>query len=206
MLPVAYALIVAPTAVEPAAGAIAAPVIGLAVMWALASMVILTVVRGERRPLASIGVQRTSTRWMLLAVGMGAALMLLVPVLSIAVGSLLPSSNGGVEQTAAQPWPLLLAAVLTAAVTEEVLFRGYAMERVLELTGSRVAAVAIPVAFFTVTHAGSWNLAHVVGVVLPLGIALSLLYLWRRNLLVVMIAHLVVDLPLVAIAAVTEGA
>lgn len=96
----------------------------------------------------------------------------------------------------------MLAAVLTAAVTEELLFRAYAMERLLAATGSRATAVVVPLAFFVLAHTASWDLAHVFGVVLPLGLTFSLLYLWRRNLPFMMILHLLVDAPLVILAAV----
>jgi hypothetical protein len=44
---------------------------------------------------------------------------------------------------------------------------------------------------------GTWG--HVVGVVLPLGAVITGLYLWRRNV-VVIIAHFLLDLPLVLVA------
>lgn len=199
VLPTIFALAVNP--LGESIGADLASVLGLVVMWLLAAVVVVLVLRGEKRGLSSTGVRPTSALWVLAAVGIGIGLSLLVPLLSLAASTLLPATGGGVIEAASRPWPLLLLAVITAAVTEEVLFRGYAIERMLELTGSRVAAVAVPLAFFTVMHAGSWNPAHVLGVVLPLGLALSLLYLWKRNLLIVIVAHLIVDLPLVVIAA-----
>jgi hypothetical protein len=44
---------------------------------------------------------------------------------------------------------------------------------------------------------GTWG--HVVGVVLPLRAVITGLYLWRRNV-VVIIAHFLLDLPLVLVA------
>ena len=66
--------------------------------------------------------------------------------------------------------------------------------RRLTVRDAAILAVAL------VLHAGSWNVAHVVAVVLPLGALLGLLYVWRRNIVVVVIAHLVTDLPLVVLA------
>lgn len=70
----------------------------------------------------------------------------------------------------------------------------------MELSGSRWLAVGVSVIAFVLPHTLSWNTAHVVGVVLPLGIILSLLYLWRRNLIFNMIVHFMVNLSLVFIA------
>lgn len=40
----------------------------------------------------------------------------------------------------------------------------------------------------------TWSPAHAFGVVLPLGAALTGLYLWKRSLAVVIVAHLLADL------------
>lgn len=115
-------------------------------------------------------------------------------------------ASGSIEAvTASLPAVMILVAVGTAAVTEEVLFRSYAIERLTEVTGSRWLAGSVSVAFFTGLHAGSWNVAHLIGVVVPLGVALTLLYLWRRNLIVVIIAHFFVDLPLVVLSILSNG-
>lgn len=53
---------------------------------------------------------------------------------------------------------------------------------------------------FVVAHLGSWSLAHIVGVVVPLGALMTWLYLWRRNLTVNIIAHAIIDAPLVVLA------
>jgi membrane protease YdiL (CAAX protease family) len=79
-----------------------------------------------------------------------------------------------------------------AAVAEEVLFRGYAMERIEELTGSRAVATILSLAVFTLDHVSSWGWSHELVVAVG-GLAFSLLYLWRRNLWVNIIAHFIVD-------------
>lgn len=204
LLPLVHTFVLDPLLVAPHLPPVAATLTGLGTMWALAACVLLLTVRVEALPLASIGLRSTSARRLLVAAGTGIALSLLVPLLSVAAGRLLPGSGAGtIEDAVARSWVLLLAAVVTAAVTEEVLFRGYAMERLLSATGSRWPAVAVPLVPFTVLHAGGWDTAHVVGVVVPLGLALSLLYLWTRDLVVVVVAHFFVDVPLVVLAAAT---
>ena len=47
--------------------------------------------------------------------------------------------------------------VLRAAVTEEILFRGYLIEKVRQVSGSRVLAVIVSVAAFTYAHLGGWG-------------------------------------------------
>ncbi|MDX1379276.1 MAG: CPBP family intramembrane glutamic endopeptidase, partial [Anaerolineales bacterium] len=83
---------------------------------------------------------------------------------------------------------------------EEIIFRGYLIEGLAKLTGRLPIAVVISVLAFTLPHILNWNITHVIGVVLPLGLILSWLYLWKRNIIFNMIVHIVIDLPLVFIA------
>src|SRR3712207_9085630 len=95
---------------------------------------------------------------------------------------------------------LILFTVLTASVIEEVLFRAYPLERLARLTGRPWPGPLISLAAFVAFHLQGWNLGHVVGVVLPLGAIMTGLYVWRRNLLFVVITHALIDLPLFLIA------
>ena len=63
-----------------------------------------------------------------------------------------------------------------------------------------VAGVLFGLSAFVMIHVQSWNVAHIVGVVLPLWIVLTALYLWRRETWLVVIVHGMVDLPLVVLA------
>ncbi len=90
--------------------------------------------------------------------------------------------------------------VLTDSVVEEVLFRAYLFERLARLTNSRWLAASLSLGAFVAIHV-SWHMAHVVGVVLPGGALFMALYVWRRNLLFNILVHVVVDLPLVLMAA-----
>ena len=60
---------------------------------------------------------------------------------------------------------------------------------------------ALGLAAFVLQHLGGWSLSHVLGVVLPLGMVYTGLYLWRRSLPLLMVVHFVTDLPLVLISA-----
>ena len=174
--------------------------VGLASMLLLTAAVVFLTVRVERRGWSGIGVRCTRVRDVMLSLGLGVALMLLVPALSL-LGNLLLTMNGAdITSAASNPWPLVLFGVLTAAVTEEVLFRSYPIERIAVLTKTPWPGAILGLAAFTVLHAGNWNLAHVLCVVLPLGLLLALIYVWRRSLLVVVIAHFVTDIPLVVLS------
>jgi CAAX protease family protein len=115
---------------------------------------------------------------------------------------LLPLSKGGtVDRVAARgPAWLVLVVVLTASVTEELLFRAYPIERLTRLTGARWPGALLSLATFVAFHLHGWHLGHVLGVVLPLGAVMTGLYLWRRNVLFVIITHFLLDLPIVLVA------
>jgi membrane protease YdiL (CAAX protease family) len=100
---------------------------------------------------------------------------------------------------ASGPAWLVLAVVLTASVTEELLFRAYPIERLARLTGARWPGALLSLAAFVAFHLHDGTWGHVVGVVLPLRAVMTGLYLWRRNV-VVIITHFLLDLPLVLVA------
>lgn len=101
--------------------------------------------------------------------------------------------------TSAPAW-LVLAVVLTASVTEEFLFRAYPIERLTRLTGARWPGALLSLAAFVGFRLQGWHLGHVLGVVLPVGAVMTALYLWRRNVLFVIITHFLLDLPIVLVA------
>jgi membrane protease YdiL (CAAX protease family) len=125
-----------------------------------------------------------------------------VPLLTLLASQLLPSTTDGsiLDATVQNSWQMLLLGVFTAGITEEIIFRSYLIERLDELTGRPFIAVGVSVLAFTLPHILNWNNTHVVGVVLPLGLILSWLYLSKRNIIFNMIVHIVIDLPLVFIA------
>lgn len=90
--------------------------------------------------------------------------------------------------------------VLTASVTEEIIFRSAAMGALIAVRAPTLVVLILPALLFTTVH-WSWGIAHMAFVVLPMSLALGALFLWRRSLLVNIIAHLVADLPVIVLAA-----
>jgi len=205
VVPTIYALLLSPVFVKPKLDEPAFSLINFAVFWIFALSVLLFTLKIENSPLSTIGWQRLSWKWILAAIGIGVLLSILVPVLTLFVSAIIPSTDTGTVTTvtANYPWWILLLSVITAGITEEILFRGYALERLLDSTNNKWLSAFISLVFFVAIHATGWNIAHIVGVVIPLGAALTALYLWRRNLLFVMIIHVLIDLPLVILALIT---
>jgi len=81
----------------------------------------------------------------------------------------------------------------TAGVTEEVPYRGYAVERVTALTGSPLLAAAVSLVAFLAAHVGEhWSRAAAVQMAQPTVVLLAL-YLWTHSLPVVMAVHALND-------------
>jgi len=165
--------------------------------WAAVAALLLYVARIERRPLASIGLPRPTLRALALGIAAGVAVTALLGVLYLAVLPALHladkvADTDNARLLAATPLWWRLISTVRAGVAEEIMFRGYAIERIEALSGSRLVAVLASCTVFTLAHVSAWGWSHVI-VVAAGGLAFSALYLWRRNLWVNMVAHCVVD-------------
>lgn len=162
--------------------------------WSAVGLVLIFVTRIERRPLNSIGLRRP-TLWgwfsaigagILMLAGLAGLLYLVFPALHLSI------NNSVVNQFLGTPRWWLWISTVRAAVAEEVLFRGYPMERLEEISGSRTLAAILSCGIFSLAHVSVWGWAHLILAGFG-GICLTVLYLWRRNLWVNIIAHFIVD-------------
>jgi len=177
--------------------------VSLWVFW-IAVLIALGIAHiAEGYPLATFGFQHSQktlrTRlieWILTSL---AALVIASVVIffSAFVGNLLTQTPApGLDQVRLLPAWVLIPAWITGAFTEEVLFRSYPIERLTQLTGKRWLASLITVVAFAVLHLFGWDWIHVLTVVLPGAILLTLFYLWRRNLALNVLVHGIINAPL----------
>lgn len=167
--------------------------------WLATAALVGFVLGIERRSLGSIGVARPT--WTDLGLGLGGAtvglLSMLVTIpLTEALG--LGPDEGALAILQFPLWALFLAAI-TAAVTEEVLFRAYPIERVLEVTGSVWLAAAFSFVVFVLLHVPMWGVGHMV-TISGVSVVLVALYVQSRSLAPVMIAHFLADFVLLVVA------
>ena len=165
-----------------------------AFFWGLAALVLLYSLMVEGRGPASWGLRRPN--WWSLLFGVGGAAVTLA-----GVGGLIAylTMQFHLEHNAEALKKLMdlsygqrALLVLRAAVVEEFLFRGYGIERLQELTGSRFIAGIVTLAAFTLAHLAysGWTQLLFAG---SAGLVLTVLYLWRRDLFSNMIAHFLTD-------------
>ena len=173
---------------------LATKVLGQLLLWALVALILALVLFWERQPLRSIGwrpLEWQSVAWGLALAG---AFILLTPVWAGALRwvGLPPSFESGFAKLAGLPrWYLVFAAV-TAGVTEETLYRGYAVERLSSLTGSYWWGGLISLVIFTLAHLPGWGWGPI-PIFFISAVLGTLFYVWRRDLLACIIAHAVTD-------------
>ena len=168
-------------------------VLGVGLHWLIVAVLVATVFLLERRDAASIGLRRL--RWWTVPLGLAAAGLLFAaaPLAQAANHALgLDGDTRVIRWLMALPLWLRALLVVTAGVFEELAFRGYALERLAEVTGRRWLAALATWAAFTLCHGPSFGFAHL----LPIGFVGALvtaLYLWRRDLVVNVVAHAAFD-------------
>jgi len=163
---------------------------GVLVHWAIFAAIVAWVVLVERQTPFSIGVR--PLRWWTPPVGLLAGAVIL-GVSGILIGVLhLKSDTTFAEYLMSQPWPTRLMLAITAGVFEETAYRGYALERLASVLGSKWLAGGFTMLCFALAHIPAVGLDHLLPVLI-VSIFVSLLYLWRRDLLLNMIAHATVD-------------
>jgi membrane protease YdiL (CAAX protease family) len=165
-----------------------------ALWWGFGAIMLLWVTQVERRPLASIGLGRP--RWSTLGWGLAfvvpmiASVMLSYAVILPALG--LHQDMATTRSIIAVPLWLQCATMVRAGVVEEILYRGYPIERLQGLAGRVWPAAIVSALAFVAAHWG-WAPSQLVVVAFGAAIMTSL-YVWRRDLPACMIAHMLTDL------------
>ncbi|GIW33948.1 CPBP family intramembrane glutamic endopeptidase [Meiothermus sp.] len=161
--------------------------------WTLAFVLLGIVLLWERQSLASIGIKKVSWRdllWGVLGFIVGAFSFILTMPLVNALG--LGTTSSGISQLAQIPIVLRIGIVLTAGITEEILFRGYPIERINALTGRLGLSAFIAYVVFVLLHIPFWGLGGTIQIGVW-SIVITILYVKRRNLLACMLMHILND-------------
>lgn len=167
--------------------------LGQAMMWVVLALALACHVIGDRLPLSAVGLVRPRLRSILVGLAIGASVYagLYAVALTLMKFGLFNAGEGALVVTT---WPLWLRlfALVTAGLVEEALYRGFAIERIAALTGSRGLAALIALAGFVAAHLPFWGLGAVATPIVGGGF-FTLVYLWRRDLVACMVAHIAVD-------------
>jgi uncharacterized protein len=163
---------------------------GLLIHWINLFALLAVLLVWERRGLASIGIR--PFRWSVLGLGLLAGFVITVLSNLLVQALHLKADAQFAQNLLALPWGLRVLLVLTAGVFEETLFRGYGIERLTALLGNRWWAAAITWGVFVTGHvpAVGWAYLPPIAIVSAL---ITLLYLWKKDLVLNMTAHSTID-------------
>jgi len=166
----------------------------LVLRWVALALLLAFVVGVERLPLLSVGVRKPSWLDLLLSVGitllavgvsLGLSLLVHVPQLS--------AHTQTAQIISTLSWPEKIHLIVQNAPVEELFFRGFLIERVIMATRRPWVAGGVSFVLFVVSHfSGSGVVLTLVGLALP-SLVFVLLYLWRRNIFLCMLAHAISD-------------
>jgi membrane protease YdiL (CAAX protease family) len=161
------------------------------VLCLIATLLLLIVRRWERLPLASIGVRPPDVVTGVLAVTIILVAYFLLPLLSAPVLRALGLGGfePGLEVIASQPRWWRVCVALTSGPIEELLYRGYAVERLGTLTGRLPLGGLIAAMAFGLAHAPFWGLGPALAANVPFGVIMVAAYLCRRDVFATALAH-----------------
>lgn len=191
-LAVALLALPALVAVDALTGLTVSRAAGIAAKWAATALLLAVVVGREGRGLPSMGLRRPEpidAGYAVLAFVLGLLAFVVTDPLVAALG-LEQATGTGLDPAGAVG--LALVGAVTAGVTEELLFRGYAIERLTELTGGVALAGAASWGTFTVAHAPSYPAGNLLQVSAA-ALVFTLLYLHRRSILPLVVGHALID-------------
>ena len=101
------------------------------------------------------------------------------------------------ERLRVLPIPLVFLLYLTGIFVEEILYRGYALQRIYNLTGNWTVAGLICGALFVGFHIPAYPPAHILGVIIPATLAITYLYIRLRNTSYTVMMHGVMNIVIV---------
>jgi membrane protease YdiL (CAAX protease family) len=175
--------------------------LGQAAMWLLFAAVVGIVIFWEKEPLASLWLR--SPAWQ--SIGWASVLAIFSVLVMFPVTEWVRQTAGlsdytvGMETTLVHPIWLRVVAVLTAGIVEETLFRGFAVTRLLRLGWSAPVVVVLSSAVFAALHLPVWGTGPSVALLIG-GIATTAFFVWRRDLLAMILAHIAIDMWALVVA------
>jgi membrane protease YdiL (CAAX protease family) len=135
--------------------------------------------------------------WWTPVIGLALAVLFITVFGPLASWMMAKLNTGGFEvglaEIAQLPRWYLALVIAIVAPAEEFLYRAFAIERLEMLTGSTLIASAISLVAFGLAHVPLWGWAPALTTLVSGGI-LTLVYVWRRDVVALMIGHVITDL------------
>jgi membrane protease YdiL (CAAX protease family) len=161
------------------------PVLLQLAFCAIAAGVLLVVTRVERLPLSSIGIRRPGAGTAVTVVVLAAAAWLLPLLTQPLVRAMVDTDAvaAAMQRLFAMPLWLRWLVAATSGFVEEILYRGYAIERLSTFAGHRWRGAVLAALIFALAHTPVWGARFALAVDLPFGLLMTGSYLWRRDVI-----------------------
>jgi uncharacterized protein len=167
---------------------------GQAALVLLAVSVLIILRRWQHQPLTSIGLGALRARSVALALFLILFFrFVFLPLTLFALTSLgLAGWDAGVAALGALPTWYLTLAVIIGPTVEEILYRGYAIQTLASISGSRAIAVIVSTTAFGLAHVPGWGWGPATSALLS-GAVAAVFYVWTRDLNALILSHVVTD-------------
>jgi membrane protease YdiL (CAAX protease family) len=162
-------------------------------LWVLAAFIVLIIFFGENESLISIGFKKITTRTIIIGLIGGIGSMVIMGLSHFIFNKIgVKKVENTLEKITSLSNFHIIFIVFTAAFVEEILYRGYAIERLSLFTNNIWIAGIISTLFFTAAHVIRWSIPHLIPVFLT-GLFLTFLYITEKDIIACIIAHFIVD-------------
>jgi membrane protease YdiL (CAAX protease family) len=174
---------------------LAAHAIGLLAIVLITLGVYAWAILGEGYALKRLGFGQCSWVTPLLAIALTAFFVLVFGPIAYWVLAISGSQSFdvGIEAVSQLPTAYLILTIVIVAPAEELLYRGYAIARLSDLTGSWLLASIVSIVFLGLAHVPMWGWAPAATTIVSGGIVTAV-YLWRQDILALILAHIATDL------------
>jgi len=167
--------------------------------WILVFIIVLIIRLLEKRKFQSNGIKGINLKVILSGIIFG----LIAVVVSILTLGLLfnilglkePSTLGAINEL---PIYIKLFTITTVAITEEIFYRGYAIERLGEITGNYIFGGILSGIVFLAIHFPAWGLAGAVPQII-FTIFLTVFYLKKRDLISTILMHWTINFLMIIV-------
>lgn len=161
--------------------------------WVLAALWVVLAATISRNGISTLGFRSVSIETLVLGVFTAMGTLVLFAVIGFIQRAMgLPNADIAMfaRVTALAPLHKVLL-VVTAGVTEEILYRGYAIGLGQVLFGCVWVAASLSLLVFTLAHL-NWRASHLISVAVA-GSAVTVLFVLSRDLTACILAHTLVD-------------
>lgn len=168
--------------------------------WIFVGLIICFILFGEKNKLSTLNIKKINSESFSLGMALGGLSMIYIVIHKLFLASYFEfgfesipqNDNLGIDTVGPEfIFVYGIFNVITAGVAEEIIYRGYATERLLMLKTNKVLVFLLPLIAFVLMHYRK-GFEHMILVII-VGTLFQLFYIKYRNLTITIIGHLLID-------------